>query len=55
MKNTASYIFLYGKEYRTITLGWQGAPYSGERYGRELVSKPTGDFVKEKFGGGGVP
>ena len=35
--------------YRTITSGWQGAPYF-RRYGRELGFK-TGDFVKENVRG----
>ena len=36
-----------GLSYGKITSGWQGAPCL-RRYGRELASKPTGDFVKEK-------
>ena len=34
-----------------MTLGWQGAQYS-RRHRRELAGFKTGDFVKEKLGGG---
>ena len=33
-------LHLHAKEYRTMTSGWQGAPYF-KRYGWELVSKPA--------------
>ena len=36
----SSCIFLFAKDYQTMTSGWQGAPYFS-RYGRELVSKPA--------------
>ena len=52
MKNKNSYIFLFAKDCRTMTSGWQGAPYF-RRYGRELVFK-TGDSVKEMLGGANV-
>ena len=51
MKNIPSCIFLFAKDYRARTSGWQGAPYF-KIFGRDLVSK-TGDFVQQKLGGGG--
>ena len=50
MSNTpSSRIYLFAKNDRTITSGWQAAPYRG-KYVRVLVSK-AGNFVKEKLGG----
>ena len=49
MKNVTSYIFGSRKGYRTMTSGWQGAPYS-RRYGPELVSKPA-ISLKKIWGG----
>ena len=51
-----TYTFLFAKGRSSDDVGGGGKEhrFSGERYGRELVSKPTGDFVKEKLGGGGV-
>ena len=40
MKTILSYVFLFAKDYRPVTLGWQGAPYF-RRNGRGLVSKPA--------------
>ena len=40
MKIVFLYIFLFAKDYRNMTSGWQGAPCFG-RYGRGLVSKPA--------------
>ena len=48
MKKTSSYVFLFAKDYRTTTSGWQGAPYF-RKYDQKLVS--TGDFSEEKLGG----
>ena len=45
----SSYSFLLAMDYRTITLGWQGAPHF-RRYGWELVSKPA--ISLEKSWGG---
>ena len=52
MESISSHIFLFAKDYRPMTLGWQGAPCS-RRYGAWAGSK-TGDFVKEKLGGAAV-
>ena len=49
MKIIFSYIFLFAKDYRSKTSGWQGALLYFRRYGRGLVSKPA--FVKEMLGG----
>ena len=49
MKNVSSYTVLFARDYRTMALGRQGAPYF-RRYGRELVSKPA---ISLKKGWGG--
>ena len=49
MKTTPSNVFDCAKHYRTMSSGWQGAPYF-TRYGRELVSKPRTSF-KSSWGG----
>ena len=49
VKVISSYVFLLAKDDRTMTLGWQGAPYF-RKYGRELVSKPA-ISVKKSWGG----
>ena len=40
MKNIFPHAFLFVKDYRTMTSGWQRAPYF-RRYDRGLVSKPA--------------
>ena len=51
-KKKPPYIFSFAKGYRTMTSGWQGAPYF-RRCGRELVSKPAISF-KKSWGGANV-
>ena len=41
--------FLFAKDYRPMTSGWQRAPYS-TRYGRGLVSKPSISLKKSRGG-----
>ena len=48
-KIISSCIFLFPKDYQTMTSGWQGAPYFS-RYGQELVSKPA-ISLKKSWGG----
>ena len=38
MTKMSSHIFVLAKDYRTMTSGWQGAPYF-RKYDQELVSK----------------
>ena len=45
MEKGLLHIFLFSKDYRTMTSGWQGAPYF-RRHGRELVSKPASSLKK---------
>ena len=50
MNNIPSHVFLYAKDYQTITTsGWQGALHF-RRYGRELVSKPAISKTKRRGG-----
>ena len=51
MKKKSSNMFLFAKDYRTTTSGWQGASYFRRRYGLELVSKPAISFKKRVLGG----
>ena len=44
------FIFLFSKDDRTMTSGWQRAPYF-RRNGRESAGFTTGNFVKERLGG----
>ena len=52
MEKISSCISLVAKGYRTMTWRcvWQGAPYF-RGYGLNLLSKQTGDFVIESWGG----
>ena len=52
MKRAFSPSFLFAKDYRLVTPGWQGAPCF-RRYGPWAGLK-TDDFVKEKVGGATV-
>ena len=49
MKSVSANIILFAEDYRTMTSGWQGAPYF-RRYGLELVSKPA-ISLKKSWGG----
>ena len=49
MKRVSANNILFGGDYRTMTSGWQGAPYF-RRYGLELVSKPA-ISLKKSWGG----
>ena len=49
MTNIPSHVFLFAKDYRTVSSGWQGAPYF-RRYGRELDSKQE-ISLKKHWGG----
>ena len=48
METMSSCMFWLAKDYRTMSSGWQGAPYSWIRPGGGLK---TSDFINEKLGG----
>ena len=50
MKKKSPFVFLFAKSDRTMTSGWQGAPYF-RSYGRELVSKSAISLIKKSGGG----
>ena len=47
--NIFIYVFLFAKDHRTMTSGWQGKPHF-RRYSRELVSKPAVSLSKSRGG-----
>ena len=49
IKSRSLYIFLFARDYRSMTSWWQGASQF-RRYGRELVSKPV-ISLKKSLGG----
>ena len=49
MEKLSSHIFLFARDYRTMTSGWPGEPYP-RRHGQDLASKTAVSF--KKSGGG---